>query len=91
VKAARGSILRSVAEPDRSIRFYLFHGPDDSASRALAGRLLKSLVQITRDLGAEAVAEGVETAEEAEACADIGFTRAQGFYYGIPQALAPVA
>lgn len=54
-------------------------------------RLLKSLVQITRDLGAEAVAEGVETAEEAEACTDIGFTRAQGFYYGIPQVLAPVA
>ena len=50
-------------------------------------RLLKSLVQITRDLGAEAVAEGVETAEEAEACTDIGFTRAQGYFFGMPEAL----
>jgi EAL domain-containing protein (putative c-di-GMP-specific phosphodiesterase class I) len=50
-------------------------------------RLLRSLVEITRDLGAEAVAEGVETREEADACADIGFTRAQGFFFGMPRAL----
>jgi EAL domain-containing protein (putative c-di-GMP-specific phosphodiesterase class I) len=47
-------------------------------------RLLKSLVEIVRDLGAEPVAEGVETAEEAEVCVDIGFTRAQGYYFGRP-------
>lgn len=50
-------------------------------------RLLKSLVAIVSDLGAEPVAEGVETAAEAEACADIGFTRAQGYYFGRPRAL----
>ena len=43
MKAQRGSILRSVAEPDRAIRFYLFHGPDDAGSRGLAERLLKAL------------------------------------------------
>ena len=43
MKAQRGTILRSVEQPDRSIRFYLFHGPDDSGSRALAERLLKAL------------------------------------------------
>ena len=42
---------------------------------------------IVRDLGAEPLAEGVETAEEAEACADIGFTRAQGFFFGRPRAI----
>ena len=52
--------------------------------------LLRSLVEITRDLGAEPVAEGVETAEEAEACADIGFTRAQGFFFGAPKAAEPL-
>jgi EAL domain-containing protein (putative c-di-GMP-specific phosphodiesterase class I) len=54
-------------------------------------RLLKSLVQITRDLGAEPVAEGVETAEEAAACTDIGFTRAQGYFFGEPEPLGPPA
>jgi len=43
VKAQRGSILRSVEQPDRSIRFYLFYGPDDAGSRALAERLMKGL------------------------------------------------
>ena len=43
MKAQRGTILRSVGEPDRSIRFYLFHGPDDAGSRALAQRLLAAL------------------------------------------------
>jgi DNA polymerase-3 subunit delta len=43
VKAARSTILRSVDQPDRAIRFYLFHGPDDAGSRALAERLLKAL------------------------------------------------
>ncbi len=43
MKAQRGSIQRAVTEPDRSIRFYLFYGPDDSGSRALAARLLATL------------------------------------------------
>ena len=43
MKAQRGTIIRSVTEPDPSIRFYLFYGPDDAGSRALADKLLKSL------------------------------------------------
>ena len=43
MKAQRGSIHRAVDQPDRSLRFYLFHGPDDSGSRALAERLRKAL------------------------------------------------
>ena len=43
MKAQRGSILRAVAEPDRAVRFYLFHGPDDAGSRALAERLRQAL------------------------------------------------
>jgi EAL domain-containing protein (putative c-di-GMP-specific phosphodiesterase class I) len=49
-------------------------------------RLLRSLVEIVQELGAEPVAEGVESAEEAAACVDIGFTRAQGYFYGRPRA-----
>lgn len=43
MKAQRGAIFRALAAPDRAIRFYLFHGPDDSGSRDLAGRLLTGL------------------------------------------------
>ena len=39
---------------------------------------------LARDLLVYTVAEGVETAEEAEVCMRIGFTHAQGFYFGRP-------
>lgn len=47
-------------------------------------RLLSSLVGVARDLLVYTVAEGVETAEEADVCMRVGFTHAQGFYYGRP-------
>lgn len=43
MKAQHGTVHRSVAQPDRKIRFYLFHGPDAAGSRALADRLLAAL------------------------------------------------
>jgi DNA polymerase-3 subunit delta len=43
VKASRASIGRTVDQPAAEVRFYLFHGPDDSQSRALGQRLLEGL------------------------------------------------
>ena len=50
-------------------------------------RMLASLVEMVIDLGVAPLAEGVETAEEAEVCRSLGFTTAQGYYFGRP---APV-
>jgi EAL domain-containing protein (putative c-di-GMP-specific phosphodiesterase class I) len=50
-------------------------------------RLLSSLVSVARDLLVYTVAEGVETAGEADVCMRIGFTHAQGFYFGRPKPL----
>ena len=67
MKAARGSILRAVEQPDPAVRFYLFHGPDDAGSRALAERLGKAL-------GADkfAVAASAVKADPALLAADAG-------------------
>ena len=43
MKAAKGSIGRSVDERDPRIRFYLLHGPDESQSAALGDRLVCAL------------------------------------------------
>ncbi|HEX6603415.1 MAG TPA: DNA polymerase III subunit delta [Sphingomicrobium sp.] len=43
MKANRASIARAVDQPDRRIRFYLLHGPDEAQSRALGARLAESL------------------------------------------------
>ena len=51
-------------------------------------QLLASLLKVTRDLNITSVAEGIETAGEAEACQRAGFELAQGFFFGRP---APAA
>ncbi|HEU0311018.1 MAG TPA: DNA polymerase III subunit delta [Sphingomicrobium sp.] len=43
MKAAKGSLPAGLDRPDPTLRFYLFHGPDDAGSRALAERLLVGL------------------------------------------------
>lgn len=43
MKAAKGSIGRSVDEPDPKVRFYLFHGADEAQSSALGERLVAAL------------------------------------------------
>ncbi len=50
-------------------------------------RLVASLVAAARELLVKTVAEGVETAAEAEVCARLGFTHAQGYHFGRPEAL----
>jgi DNA polymerase-3 subunit delta len=55
VKANKASIARAVDQPAAAIRFYLFHGPDEGQSRALATRLLEALGATKSILAAGAV------------------------------------
>lgn len=43
MKAVKAGLLNALDRPDSGVRFYLFHGPDEAGSRALADRLLKGL------------------------------------------------
>lgn len=45
---------------------------------------IQSLLATTRELGVRALAEGIETAEEAASCRDLGFDLAQGYHFGRP-------
>jgi EAL domain-containing protein (putative c-di-GMP-specific phosphodiesterase class I) len=47
-------------------------------------RMLSSLVHMVRDLGITPLAEGIETSGDDAICRQIGFTCAQGFFYGYP-------
>jgi len=42
-------------------------------------------VSVAHELLVYTVAEGVETAEEADVCRRIGFSHAQGFFFGRPR------
>ena len=78
MKAAKGSLGRALERPDPAIRFYLFHGPDESGSRALAMQLLKGLGDADKFvvLGQAVKSDPAALADEAGAMALFGGKRA---------------
>lgn len=77
MKPAKGSLGQALDRPDPAIRFYLFHGPDESQSRALADRLLKGLAADKFVVPAQAAkADSALLASEAAAMALFGGRRA---------------
>jgi EAL domain-containing protein (putative c-di-GMP-specific phosphodiesterase class I) len=57
------------------------------AAESSRRRMMISLVDMVRELDIMALAEGIETPDEAEACIDIGFDLAQGYHFGRPAAI----
>jgi DNA polymerase III subunit delta len=77
VKASKNSIGRSVDQPDPTIRFYLFHGPDEAGSRALGARLLQSLGAAKFVVSGSAIkSDPASLADEAAAMSLFGGKRA---------------
>jgi DNA polymerase-3 subunit delta len=77
MKAAKASLFQALDRPDSSTRFYLFHGPDEAGSRALAGRLLKGLGAEKSSIpGQEVKGDPARLADEAGAISLFGGKRA---------------
>lgn len=51
---------------------------------ARAQQMLQTLVSMTKDLGTQTLAEGIEYKEELEVCKQLGFDLGQGYYLGLP-------
>jgi EAL domain-containing protein (putative c-di-GMP-specific phosphodiesterase class I)/CheY-like chemotaxis protein len=52
-------------------------------------KVVRSMTQLAREIGALVVAEGVETEEELEAVVDLGCDFVQGFYFARPERVSP--
>ena len=78
MKAVKAQLDRALAAPDPATRFYLFHGPDESGSRALALRLLKGLGNAEKFIvmGQAVKADPAALGDEAGAMALFGGPRA---------------
>ncbi|KUI48620.1 diguanylate phosphodiesterase [Mycobacterium sp. GA-1199] len=72
-----------IVKLDRS----LLAGPD----RAQAATLYRSVIAVCDPLGLEVIAEGIETAEQAEMVFLAGCSLAQGYLFGLPTAIADIA
>lgn len=55
MKTSKSAIFRAVDQPDPTIRFYLFHGPDEAQSRAFGDRLLAALGAARSAVAASAI------------------------------------
>jgi DNA polymerase-3 subunit delta len=76
MKAGKADIGRTVDQPSERVRFYLFHGPDEAQSRALAARLLEGLGASKFLVSAGAVkADPASLADEAGALSLFGGRR----------------
>lgn len=77
MKAVKASLGRALDQPDPAIRFFLFHGPDEAGSRALAERLLKGFGAEKFSMLAQAIkADPASLADEAGAISLFGGERA---------------
>ena len=78
MKAAKASLSKALDRPDPAIRFYLFHGPDESGSRALAMQLLRGLGNAEKFIvmGQSVKTDPAGLADEAGAMALFGGKRA---------------
>ncbi len=59
-------------------------GEENRQSKARGNVIISSIINMTRALGFDIIAEGVETREQADTLADMGCSMIQGFYYAKP-------
>jgi len=85
--AGQARLLELAEVPPHYLKFDMRFVRGIDAAPESRRRMLTSLVSVTRDLLVYTVAEGVETAEEADVCMRVGFTHAQGFFFGRPRPL----
>jgi EAL domain-containing protein (putative c-di-GMP-specific phosphodiesterase class I) len=83
--AGQARLLELAEVPPHYLKFDMSFVRGIDTAPASRQRLLTSLVSVARDLLVYTVAEGVETAEEADVCMRVGFTHAQGFFFGRPR------
>jgi len=88
--AGQARLLELADVPPDYLKFDMSFVRGIDSAPASRRRLLTSLVSVARELLVWTVAEGVETAEEADACMHIGFTHAQGFFFGRPRPIEEV-
>ena len=62
----------------------LISGLDEGKESEIRRRMVRTIVEMVRDLGVATIAEGIETEEAAAACRMLGFDYGQGYYWGQP-------
>jgi EAL domain-containing protein (putative c-di-GMP-specific phosphodiesterase class I) len=86
--AGQARLLDLVEVPPDVLKFDIKMIRGIHVASAQRQQMLSTLVQMVNDFGIATLAEGIECAEEADTCRQMGFEFAQGFHFGRP---APAA
>jgi len=83
--AGQARLIELFEVPPKYLKFDLqiIRGLENAS--ALHRASVKALVNMVHDLNVIALAEGVETQEQADICRELGFDTAQGYFFGRPQ------
>lgn len=84
--AGQARMLDLVEVPPDVLKFDISLVRDIHKASPKRQQMVATMVSMVCDFGITPLAEGVETTEEAEACEQLGFELAQGFYFGRPAA-----
>jgi EAL domain-containing protein (putative c-di-GMP-specific phosphodiesterase class I) len=82
--AGQSRLNELAQQPPDYLKFDISLVHEINSASAPRQQLLAILVQMARDLGIIALAEGVETEAEDQTCRQMGFDLGQGFFYGRP-------
>ena len=82
--AGQARLVELVQVPPDYLKFDMCLIRNIDKADAQQRRMLKMLVDMANDIPTITLAEGIETAAEAEACRDMGFHLAQGYHFGKP-------
>ena len=82
--AGQARLIELVEVPPDFLKFDINLVRNIQNATAERQKMLGNLVQMVRELGICALAEGIEQEEEHAVCVEVGFQHAQGFLYGKP-------
>jgi EAL domain-containing protein (putative c-di-GMP-specific phosphodiesterase class I) len=82
--AGQARLLELMQAPPDYLKFDIGLIRDIHLQPPRSRQVIRTLVDIAKDLGIATLAEGVEVAEEAEVCIELGFELAQGYFYSRP-------
>jgi len=82
--AGQARLVELVKVPPDYLKFDMCLIRNIDKADAQQRRMLKTLVEMANDIPTITLAEGIETADEAEACRDLGFHLGQGYHFGKP-------
>lgn len=88
--AGQARLIELVEVPPDYLKFdiHLIQGIEHDQGKR---NVLRSLVQMSVDLGITALAEGIESRAEHDICLELGFELGQGYFYGKPAAAEKIA